>query len=53
MWTGLAESWRSYVQTLEDPPVLLSLEEFLIEVRKINPLVSLDHCRQLSQQLQV
>ncbi|KAK0181199.1 hypothetical protein PV327_003502 [Microctonus hyperodae] len=52
VWTGLVEAWRSHVQTLEDPPVLLSYDELLIEVRKINPLVSIDHCRHLSQQLQ-
>ena len=53
MWTGLAESWRSYVQSLEVPPVMLTQEEFLKEVRKINPLVSLEHCRHLGLQLQV
>lgn len=53
MWTGLAESWRSYMQSLEVPPVMLTQEEFLKEVRKINPLVSLEHCRHLGLQLQV
>ncbi|XP_043793521.1 death-associated protein kinase 1-like isoform X1 [Apis laboriosa] len=52
VWTGLAESWRSYVQSLEVPPVMLTQEEFLKEVRKINPLVSLEHCRHLGLQLQ-
>lgn len=52
-WTGLAEAWRAHVQTLEDPPVLLSIDEFLAEVRKINALVSLEHCRHLGLQLQV
>ncbi|XP_076231869.1 death-associated protein kinase 1 isoform X2 [Calliopsis andreniformis] len=52
VWTGLAESWRSYVQTLEVPPVMLTQEEFLREVRKINPLVCLEHCRHLGLQLQ-
>lgn len=53
VWTGLAEVWRAHIQTLEDPPVLLTLQEFLVEVRKINPLVSIEHCRHLAQQLQV
>ncbi|XP_043277827.1 death-associated protein kinase 1-like isoform X2 [Venturia canescens] len=52
VWTGLAEAWRTHVQSLEDPPVLLSLVEFMVEVRKVNPLVSLEHCRHLVQQLQ-
>ncbi|XP_012282069.1 death-associated protein kinase 1 isoform X2 [Orussus abietinus] len=52
VWTGLLEAWRTYIQALEDPPVMLTLQEFLAEVRKINPLVSLEHCRQLLQQLQ-
>lgn len=53
MWTGLAEAWRSYVQSLEVPPLMLTQEEFLNEVRKINPLVCLEHCRHLGSQLQV
>ena len=53
VWTGLAEAWRSHVHSLEEPPVILTLAEFLIEVRKVNPLVSLDHCKHLVQQLQV
>ncbi|KOC66153.1 Death-associated protein kinase 3 [Habropoda laboriosa] len=52
VWTGLADSWRSYVQSLEVPPVMFTQEEFLKEVRKINPLVSLEHCRHLGLQLQ-
>lgn len=53
MWTGLAEAWRSYVQSLEVPPLMLTQEEFLDEVRKINPLVCMEHCRHLGLQLQV
>lgn len=41
------------MQSLEVPPVMLTQEEFLKEVRKINPLVSLEHCRHLGLQLQV
>ncbi|XP_034196096.1 death-associated protein kinase 1 isoform X3 [Osmia lignaria lignaria] len=52
VWTGLAEAWRSYVQSLEVPLVMLTQEEFLREVRKINPLVCLEHCRHLGLQLQ-
>lgn len=52
MWTGLAEAWRSYVQSLESPPLMLTQEEFLDEVRKINPLVCSEHCRHLGLQLQ-
>ncbi|XP_063990797.1 death-associated protein kinase 1-like isoform X2 [Diachasmimorpha longicaudata] len=52
VWTGLAEAWRAYVLTLEDPPVFLTLPQLLLEVRKINPLVSIEHCRHLTQQLQ-
>ncbi|XP_025262413.1 death-associated protein kinase 1-like isoform X4 [Camponotus floridanus] len=52
VWTGLAEAWRSYVQSLEVPPLMLTQEEFLNEVRKINPLVCLEHCRHLGLQLQ-
>jgi len=53
VWTGLVEAWRSYVQSLEVPPLMLTQEEFLNEVRKINPLVCLEHCRHLGLQLQV
>ncbi|XP_020291158.1 death-associated protein kinase 1-like isoform X2 [Pseudomyrmex gracilis] len=52
VWTGLAEAWRSYVQSLEVPPLMLTQEEFLDEVRKINPLVCMEHCRHLGLQLQ-
>ncbi|XP_029043641.1 death-associated protein kinase 1-like isoform X5 [Osmia bicornis bicornis] len=52
VWTGLAEAWRSYVQSLEVPLVMLTQEEFLREVRKINPLACLEHCRHLGLQLQ-
>ncbi|XP_076663899.1 death-associated protein kinase 1 isoform X2 [Andrena cerasifolii] len=52
VWTGLAEAWRTYAQSLEVPPVMLTQEEFLREVRKINPLVCLEHCRHLGLQLQ-
>lgn len=52
VWTGLVEAWRSHVQNIEDAPVMLTLEELLTDVRKVNPLASLDHCRQLGQQLQ-
>ncbi|XP_077277615.1 death-associated protein kinase 1 isoform X4 [Temnothorax americanus] len=52
VWTGLAEAWRSYMQSLEVPPLMLTQEEFLNEVRKINPLVCLEHCRHLGLQLQ-
>lgn len=53
MWTPLAEAWRSHVQGMEDPPVLLSLEELLEEVRiNLNPLVTMEHVRNLAQQLQ-
>ncbi|CAL1689050.1 unnamed protein product [Lasius platythorax] len=52
VWTGLAEAWRSYVQSLEVPPLMLTQEEFLNEVRRINPLVCLEHCRHLGLQLQ-
>ncbi|KAG7203548.1 hypothetical protein KM043_013598 [Ampulex compressa] len=52
VWTGLAESWRTYMQSLEVPPVMLTQEEFLNEVRKINPLVCLEHCKHLGLQLQ-
>ncbi|XP_011883527.1 PREDICTED: death-associated protein kinase 1-like isoform X2 [Vollenhovia emeryi] len=52
VWTGLAEVWRSYMQSLEVPPLMLTQEEFLNEVRKINPLVCLEHCRHLGLQLQ-
>ena len=53
MWTGLLEAWRNHVQMLEDPPVMMMTSEFLTEVRKVNPLVSSDHCKQLMQQLEV
>ncbi|KYN06301.1 Death-associated protein kinase 3, partial [Cyphomyrmex costatus] len=52
VWTGLAEAWRSYVQSLEVPPLMFTQEEFLNEVRRINPLVCLEHCRHLGLQLQ-
>ncbi|KAI4485376.1 hypothetical protein M0804_006881 [Polistes exclamans] len=52
VWTGLAESWRTYVQSLEVPPVMLTQDEFLNEIRKINPLVCLEHSKQLGLQLQ-
>ncbi|XP_025989803.1 death-associated protein kinase 1 isoform X4 [Solenopsis invicta] len=52
VWTGLAEAWRSYVQSLEVPPLMFTQEEFLNEIRKINPLVCLEHCRHLGLQLQ-
>ncbi|XP_066593408.1 death-associated protein kinase 1-like [Prorops nasuta] len=52
VWTGLVEAWRNYVQSLEVPPVVLTQDEFLSEVRKINPLVSYEHCKQLVLQLQ-
>ncbi|XP_012252657.2 death-associated protein kinase 1-like isoform X2 [Athalia rosae] len=52
VWTGLVEAWRCYIQAVEDPPVMSSMEELLTDVRKVNPLASLDHCRQLGQQLQ-
>ncbi|XP_011331018.1 death-associated protein kinase 1 isoform X4 [Ooceraea biroi] len=52
VWTGLAEAWRTYVQSLETPPLMLTQEEFLDEVRRINPLVCLEHCRHLGLQLQ-
>ncbi|XP_046431964.1 death-associated protein kinase 1-like isoform X1 [Neodiprion fabricii] len=52
LWTGLVEVWRSHLQTMEETPVMLTLEELLADVRKVNPLTSLDHCRQLGQQLQ-
>ncbi|XP_033224870.1 death-associated protein kinase 1-like isoform X3 [Belonocnema kinseyi] len=52
VWTGLAEAWRTHVQSLEEAPVMFTLAEFLTEVRKVNPLVSLDHCKNLAQQLQ-
>lgn len=52
VWTGLAEAWRSYMQSLEVPPLMLTQEEFLNEIRKINPLVCLEHCRHLGLQLQ-
>ena len=51
-WTGLAEAWRTHVQSLEESPLMLTLAEFLTEVRKVNPLVSFDHCKHLAQQLQ-
>jgi len=41
------------VQSLETPPLMLTQEEFLDEIRKINPLVCLEHCRHLGLQLQV
>lgn len=41
------------MQSLEVPPLMLTQEEFLNEVRKINPLVCLEHCRHLGLQLQV
>lgn len=53
VWTGLAEAWRTHLQSLEEPPIMLNLIEFLNEVRKVNPLVSLEHCKHLAQQLQV
>lgn len=40
------------MQSLEVPPLMLTQEEFLNEVRKINPLVCLEHCRHLGLQLQ-
>ncbi|XP_070165949.1 death-associated protein kinase 1 isoform X3 [Polyergus mexicanus] len=52
VWTGLAEAWRSYVQSLEVPPLMLPQEEFLNEIRRINPLVCLEHCKHLGLQLQ-
>ncbi|KAL0112139.1 hypothetical protein PUN28_013410 [Cardiocondyla obscurior] len=52
VWTGLAEAWRSHMQSLEVPPLMLTQEEFLTEVRKINPLVCLEHCKHLGLQLQ-
>ncbi|XP_032686677.1 death-associated protein kinase 1-like isoform X2 [Odontomachus brunneus] len=52
VWTGLAEAWRTYVQSLEIPPLMLTQDEFLNEIRKINPLVCLEHCRHLGLQLQ-
>ncbi|KAM0727773.1 Death-associated protein kinase 3 [Formica fusca] len=52
VWTGLAEAWKSYVQSLEVPPLMLTQEEFLNEIRRINPLVCLEHCRHLGLQLQ-
>ncbi|XP_034940633.1 death-associated protein kinase 1-like isoform X2 [Chelonus insularis] len=52
VWTGLAEAWKNYTQTLEDSPVMFTWNELLVEVRKINPLVSLEHCKLLAQQLQ-
>ncbi|XP_008543505.1 death-associated protein kinase 1 [Microplitis demolitor] len=53
VWTGLVEAWRARMQNLEDPPVMLSFDELLVEVRKINPLVSFDHCQYLAHQLQI
>lgn len=41
------------MQSLEVPPLMFTQEEFLNEVRKINPLVCLEHCRHLGLQLQV
>lgn len=41
------------MQSLEVPPLMLTQEEFLNEIRKINPLVCLEHCRHLGLQLQV
>lgn len=41
------------MQNLEEPPVMLTMSEFLTETRKVNPLVSLEHCKQLLQQLEV
>ncbi|XP_051174967.1 death-associated protein kinase 1-like isoform X1 [Leptopilina boulardi] len=52
VWTGLAEAWRTHVQSLEEPPIMYNLSEFLTDVRKVNPLVSLEHCKHLAQQLQ-
>ena len=47
------EAWRVYIQSLEDPPMLLDFKGFVNQVRQVNPLVSVEHCKQLGEQLQV
>lgn len=47
------EAWRQYMQSLEEPPMLLDLKGFVNQVRQVNPLVSIEHCKQLGEQLQV
>ncbi|KAJ8673986.1 hypothetical protein QAD02_005248 [Eretmocerus hayati] len=51
-WSGLLEAWRLHLQTMEDPPTLLDLKEFVNQVRQVNPLVSVENCKQLGEQLQ-
>ena len=47
------EAWRAHVTSLEDPPLLLDLKGFVHQVRLINPLASVEHVKQLGEQLQV
>lgn len=47
------EAWRVYMQSLEDPPMMLDLNGFVDQVRQVNPLVSVENCKQLGEQLQV
>ncbi|KAL7299559.1 hypothetical protein TKK_0007637 [Trichogramma kaykai] len=51
-WSGLMEAWRAHAQSLENPPMLLDLKGFVREVRLVNPLVSVEHCKHLAEQLQ-
>jgi hypothetical protein len=47
------EAWRMYMQSLEEAPSILDLQGFVNQVRQINPLVTVEHCKQLGEQLQV
>lgn len=47
------EAWRAHMQSLEEPPMMLDLNGFVDQVRQVNPLVSIEHCKQLGEQLQV
>ncbi|XP_011496234.1 PREDICTED: death-associated protein kinase 1-like [Ceratosolen solmsi marchali] len=49
---GLIDAWRIHMQSLEEPLMLLDLKDFINQVRQINPLVTLEHCKQLGEQLQ-
>ncbi|CAB0034503.1 unnamed protein product [Trichogramma brassicae] len=51
-WSGLMEAWRAHTQSLENPPMMLDLKGFVREVRLVNPLVSVEHCKHLAEQLQ-
>lgn len=53
MWTPLLEAWKIHVQGIEDPPVLMTIDQLLNEVRRnLNPLVTMEHIIYLVQQLQ-